>query len=102
MANLILQMEQQLVEELSKAHITVLSSSRFGTNQDPALVEGVFVSPSKSHHSYIFKKSIYIYIFSFFLQVRDARVFIINSYEDKAKQLLCSVSVLLIMIISRL
>ena len=38
------QMEQQLVEELSKANITVLSSSHFGTNQDPALVQGVFVS----------------------------------------------------------
>ena len=37
-------MEQQLAEEFFKANITVLSSSQFGTNQDPALVEGVFVS----------------------------------------------------------
>ena len=44
-------MEQQLVEELSKANITVLSSSHFGSNQDPAYVEGVFVSCTRPHYT---------------------------------------------------
>jgi len=75
---------------LSKANITVLSSSRFGSNQDPALVEGVFVSSLRHYPVYTEEITIIIIIK---LQVRDARVFVINSYEDKAKQLLFSVSI---------
>ena len=72
------------MEAFSKDNITVVCPTRFSSEQDPAAVSGLFVSLINIRISPIRMRYV-------LLQVRDAHINVINSFEDKAIQILCAV-----------
>ena len=79
-------MQQVLITEFTSNNITVLSSAQFDRDQNPSDVKNIFVSL----HAVMIK-----YVYSSYVtnsQVDTSRVFFVNAYEDKARQLLCTVS----------